>query len=159
MIKVADSIAEMTELVLPNDTNNLGNLMGGRLMFWIDVCAALSSMRVTKMPCVTAAVDDLIFLAPIKLGDAVNLKAIVTRTFHTSIEVCVDVYSEKLSTGELHHANSAFLTFVCVDNTGKPLQVPEVTPVTPDEKRRFEEALKRREERLRKRSLLQKKSS
>ncbi|MSQ45376.1 MAG: acyl-CoA thioesterase [Ignavibacteria bacterium] len=159
MIKVSDSYTEMTELVLPNDTNSLGNLLGGKLMFWIDICAAISAMRVTKIVCVTAGVDDLIFLAPIRLGDAVKLKAIVNRTFNSSLEVGVDVYAENMSTGEIRHSNSAYLTFVCVDKQGKPIPVPEVSPISPDEKRKFDGALHRREERLRKKEILQRQSS
>lgn len=158
MIKVSDSFTEMTELVLPNDTNSLGYLLGGRLMFWIDICGALSAMRVTKIVCVTASVDDLIFLAPIKLGDAVILKAQVNRTFHSSLEVEVEVYAENVSTGEIKHSNSAFLTFVCVDKLGKPITVPEIIPITPEEKRKYEEASTRRTIRLRKREVLQTKS-
>ncbi|MGB9773016.1 MAG: acyl-CoA thioesterase [Bacteroidota bacterium] len=145
---VNESQVEMTELVLPNDTNQLGNLLGGRLMHWIDIAAGMASARHANRICVTAAVDELRFLHPIRLGEVVILKASVNRAFRTSMEVGVKVFSENLRTGEIKHANSAYLTFVALDEQGHPVEVPSVVPQTPDELRRFEAALRRREMRL-----------
>jgi acyl-CoA hydrolase len=147
--KVKDSQVEMIELVLPNDTNMLGNLLGGRLMHWIDIAAALAAAKHCNNVAVTAEVDKLRFKLPIKLGDIVYLKASVNRTFRTSMEVGVKVEVENIQTGEKKHANSAYLTFVNLDKyTGRPIIVPEIIPETPEEKRRFEEALIRRNKRL-----------
>ncbi len=148
MNKVKDSIITMTELVLPNHTNQLGNLLGGQLMHWIDICAALASSKHAKRICVTASVDKIDFHHPIKLGDVVTLKASVNRVFNTSMEVGVKVTSENHSKGNLEHTNSAYLTFVGVDENGKPVKSQEVNPESPDELRRYEEALVRREKRL-----------
>lgn len=138
----------MTELVLPNHTNQLGNLLGGQLMHWIDICAALASSKHAKRICVTASVDKIDFHHPIKLGDVVTLKASVNRVFNTSMEVGVKVTSENHSKGNFKHTNSAYLTFVGVDENGKPVKSQEVNPESPDELRRYEEALVRREKRL-----------
>lgn len=146
---VRKSQVEMIELVLPNDTNILGNLLGGRLMHWIDISAALSAARHCNTVCVTAAVDNLNFHKPIHLGNIVRLKASVNRTFNTSMEVGVRVEIEDISTGQVTHSNSAYLTFVSVDiKTKNKIKVPAIIPETDDEKRRFEQALKRREQRL-----------
>lgn len=146
---VSRSKVEMIELVLPNDTNILGNLLGGRLMHWIDIAAALSAARHCNTVAVTASVDDLNFHHPIKLGDIVRLKAAVNRAFNTSMDVGVRVEVEEISTGDITHTNSAYLTFVSIDNdTKKPAKVPEIIPETEVEKRRYEQALKRREQRL-----------
>ncbi len=153
MKSVKDSQVEMIELVLPNDTNMLGNLLGGRLMHWIDIAAALSASRHSNNIAVTAQVDNLRFHLPIKLGDIVRLKASVNRTFKTSMEVGVKVEVEKIKTGETFHSNSAYLTFVNVDSeTKKPISVPSIKPETEEEIRRFEQALKRREYRLKEKS-------
>lgn len=146
---VSRSEVQMIELVLPNDTNILGNLLGGRLMHWIDIAAALSAARHCNRVAVTAAVDDLNFHHPIKLGDIVRLKAAVNRAFNTSMDVGVRVEVEEISTGEITHTNSAYLTFVGIDTeTKKPVKVPEIVPETDVEKRRYEQALKRRQQRL-----------
>lgn len=146
---VSRSNVEMIELVLPNDTNILGNLLGGRLMHWIDIAAALSAARHCNTVAVTAAVDDLNFHHPIKLGDIVRLKAAVNRAFNSSMDVGVRVEVEEISTGEITHTNSAYLTFVSIDNeTKKPAKVPEIIPETDVEKRRYEQALRRRQQRL-----------
>lgn len=150
--KVSDSQIIMTELVLPNHTNQLGNLLGGQLMHWIDICAALSASKHSNRVCVTASVDRIDFHHPIKLGDAVTLVASVNRVFRTSMEVGVKVYAQNLRDGTKIHTNSAYLTFVAVDNEGKPVPVDEAFPDTEDEKRRYEEALIRRETRLKNRS-------
>ena len=139
----------MTEMVLPNDTNQLGNLLGGRLMHMIDIAAAIASFRHTHRVCVTASVDELNFHHPIRLGEVVHLQASVNRAFRTSVEVGVRVTAENTHTGERRHANSAYLTFVAIDDDGRPVEVPPVRPVTQEERRRYAEAGRRRELRLR----------
>ncbi|MHB1051085.1 MAG: acyl-CoA thioesterase [Bacteroidota bacterium] len=145
----------MTQLVLPNDTNQLGNLLGGQLMHWIDLVAAIAAARHSQRICVTASVDELNFLHPIKTGEVVTLLASVNRVFNTSMEVGVKVLSENLISGKIRHANSAYLTFVALDGQGSPVSVPQITIETDEEQRRFDDALTRREERLRKRKKLQ----
>jgi acyl-CoA hydrolase len=148
--------ASMTQLVLPNDTNQLGNLLGGQLMHWIDLVAAIAAARHSHRICVTASVDDLNFLNPIKIGEVVTLMASVNRVFRTSMEVGVKVLSENLLTGNVKHANTAYLTFVALDENGKPMQVPQVTFTTEEEQRRFDDAMHRRELRLdRRKKILQ----
>ena len=146
--KVSDSQMIMTELVLPHHTNQLGNLLGGQLMHWIDVCAAMSAAKHSQRVCVTASVDNIDFLHPIKLGEAVTLIASVNRVFNTSMEVGVKVFAQSFKKGKKIHSNSAFLTFVSVDDEGKPVKTFEAIPETEDEKRRYEEALERRQNRL-----------
>ena len=146
---VYDSNVEMVELVLPNDTNQLGNLLGGRLMHWIDIAAAMAATRHSNHVCVTAAVDELSFLHPIKLGELVILKSSVNRVFNTSMEVGVKVFSENPLTGERKHSNSAYLTFVSIDKSGLPTKAVSIIPETLEEKRRYDQALVRREQRLR----------
>ena len=150
--KVNESQIIMTELVLPHHTNQLGNLLGGQLMHWIDICAALSAARNSQRVCVTASVDRIDFLHPIKLGNAVILTASVNRVFKSSMEVGVKVFAESLIEGRKVHSNTAFLTFVSVDESGNPVKAIEVIPETDDEKRRYEEALNRREKRLQNRT-------
>ena len=145
---VADSQVEMTQLVLPNDTNTLGNLLGGRLMEWMDIAAAISAQRHSNRVCVTAAVDNLVFHQPIKLGEVVVLRSSVNRVFGTSLEVGVQVTAENQLTGERKTANTAYLTFVGVDGTGIPIQVEPAVPEPKEEKRRYRAALERRMIRL-----------
>lgn len=145
---VSGSHVEMVELVLPNDTNQLGNLLGGRLMHWIDISAAMAATRHSNHVCVTAAVDQISFLHPIKLGELVTLRASVNRVFSTSMEVGVKVFSENPLTREKKHSNSAYLTFVSIDAMGKPVASASVFPESQDEVRRYEQALFRREQRL-----------
>ncbi|CUU08828.1 Acyl-CoA hydrolase [Candidatus Thermokryptus mobilis] len=145
---VKDSQVEMTELILPSDANPLGFLLGGRLMHWIDICAAMSAMKHAGKVVVTASIDELNFLCPIKIGEVVILKASVNRVFRTSMEVGVKVFAMNPLTGEIRHANSAYLTFVAIDENGKPVPVPPIIPQTDEEKRRYEEALIRRQQRL-----------
>lgn len=152
MKNVSNSQIEMTELVLPNHTNQLGNLLGGQLMHWIDICAALSAAKHSNKICVTASVDRIDFHHPIKLGDAVTLIASVNRVFKTSMEVGVKVYAQNFRLGTKIHTNTAYLTFVAVDENEKPIPVDHVIPETEDEIRRFEDALRRREDRLKNRS-------
>lgn len=146
--KVGDSSVIMTELVLPHYTNQLGNLLGGQLMHWIDICAALSSAKHSQRVCVTASVDRIDFHHPIKLGNVVTLIASVNRAFKTSMEVGVKVFSESHIEGTRVHSNTAYLTFVSVDEKGRAVETFEIVPETDDEKRRFEEALQRRKNRL-----------
>ncbi len=150
--KVSESKMVMTELVLPNHTNQLGQLLGGQLMHWIDICAALCAAKHSQTVCVTASVDSLSFNHPIGLGDAVTLNASLNRVFNTSMEVGVKVFAESFRKGTKTHTNSAYLTFVSLDNNGKPVKVNELIPETEDEKRRYEEALRRREYRLQNRN-------
>jgi acyl-CoA hydrolase len=148
---VKDSQVEMTQLVLPNDTNQLGNLLGGRLMEWMDIAAAICAQRHCNRICVTAAVDELVFHQPIRIGEVVTLQASVNRAFATSMEVGVNVTAENQLTGRLKTANTAYLTFVAVDDRRRPVKVPPIVPQTPEEKRRYTEALNRRNERLKRR--------
>jgi len=152
MKHVSDSQIEMTELVLPNHTNQLGNLLGGQLMHWIDICAALSAAKHTNRICVTASVDRIDFHHPIKLGDAVTLIASVNRVFKTSMEVGVKVYAQNFRLGTKIHTNTAYLTFVAVDESEKPVPVDQIIPQTEDEIRRFDDAFRRREDRLKNRT-------
>ena len=146
---VKESQITMIELVLPNDTNMLNNLLGGRLMHWMDIAAAMSASKHANRVAVTASVDDLAFHHPIKLGNIVTLKASVNRAFNTSMEVGVRVDIEDFETGIKLHSNSAYFTFVSMDRaTGKKMHVPPVTPESDEEFRRYEQALMRRNQRL-----------
>jgi acyl-CoA hydrolase len=138
----------MTELVLPNDTNRLGNLLGGRLMQWIDIAAAIASFRHTNRVCVTASLDALDFHHPITQSEIVVLRASVNRVFNSSLEIGVRVMKENPLNGERKHTNTAYLTFVSLDDSGKPVSSYSVKPVSLDEKRRFRDAGERRELRL-----------
>ena len=143
-----ESAVEMTELVLPNDTNLLGNLLGGKLMHWMDLAAGMAASRHSNHVVVTAAVDNLVFHHPIQLGELVNLKAMVTWTGRTSMELLVKVHAENTETGQIKLANEAFFTFVALDKSGKSCRVPELESGTDDEKKLYEEAEIRREARL-----------
>ena len=148
------SQVEMTQLVLPNDTNQLGNLLGGRLMEWMDIAAAISAQRHSNRVCVTAAVDSLVFHHPIRLGEVVTLRASVNHAFGTSMEVGVKVISENQLTSDRKIANTAYLTFVAVDDHNMPVKILPIIPQTVDEKRRFKEALIRRNARLHRRKIV-----
>jgi len=152
MKTISNSIITMTELVLPQHTNQLGNLLGGQLMHWIDICAALSSSKHAGKICVTASVDNIDFHHPIKLGDVVTIVASVNRVFNSSMEVGVSVCAENHTKGVKRHTNSAYLTFVGLNSDGKPVKSDPIIPETDDEKRRYDEAKTRREIRLKKRS-------
>lgn len=145
------SRVELTELVLPNDTNQLGNLLGGRLMHWVDIAAALSAQRHSNRIAVTASVDEMTFLMPVKLGQVVRLRATVNRAFHTSMEVGVHADVEDFRTGDVRHVSTAYLTFVAIDDFGRATHVPELHPETDEDKRRYEGAETRRAHRLQKR--------
>jgi acyl-CoA hydrolase len=138
----------MSELVLPNDTNTLGNLMGGKLMHWMDIAAAISAMKHCNCPVVTASVDNVSFANPIRLGNLLTIESHVTRAFNTSMEVYLQVWGEDLSAQFKYLTNEAYLTFVALDPNGKPRKVPELVPETPEEVSRFEGALRRRQIRL-----------
>jgi acyl-CoA hydrolase len=145
---VSNTYTLKTELVLPNDTNNLGNLMGGKLLHWMDVIAAISAQRGTNRTVVTAAVDFVEFTSPIPLGSIVILEAKVTRSFTTSLEIRIDVSIESLNTGERRESNTAYYTFVAVDQSGRPIPVQPIVPESPAEQKMYDDAQKRRELRL-----------
>jgi len=142
---VRDSQSEMTEIVLPNDANPLGSLLGGRLMHWIDMAGALAAHRHARSYVVTASIDHMDFLVPVRVGDLVILRSSVNRVFHTSMEVGVKVWVESYLHDECEHVSSAYLTFVAVDSSGKRLAVPVVVPETDEQKRRYDDAGARRE--------------
>ena len=143
-----ESFVSMTELVLPNDTNTLNSLMGGRLMHWMDIVSAISAQKHSNSSVVTASVDNISFKHPIRLGNVVTLKANVTRAFNTSMEVRIYVEAEDIPSGEKIDSNSAYFTFVAVDRSGKPVEVPEIEPETPEDIALYEGALRRRQLRL-----------
>ena len=145
---VSASRVETTEIVLPSHTNQLGNIFGGQLMAWIDVTAAIAASRHARSVCVTASIDALQFVAPIKLGQHVTLLASVNYTGRTSMEVGVRIDSENPSTGERAHVATSYLTFVAIDERGVPCEVPPVYPETDAEKRRWQHAKTRRAARL-----------
>jgi acyl-CoA hydrolase len=142
---VRESISEMAELVLPNDTNPLNSLLGGRLMHWIDLAGGMAARRHSRQHVVTASIDHLDFLVPVRVGDLVVLRSSVNRVYRTSMEVGVKVWVEHYRSLEDIHVSSAYLTFVAVDAAGNRLAVPPVIPETEDEKRRYEDAGRRRE--------------
>jgi acyl-CoA hydrolase len=145
----------MAEIVLPNDANPLGALLGGRLMHWIDLAGALAAHRHSRNHVVTASIDHLDFLTPVRVGDLVILRSSVNRVFHTSMEVGVKVWVESYIEASQKHVSSAFLTFVAVDSEKRRVPVPQVVPETPEQKRRFEDAGRRREARKRELALRQ----
>ncbi|WP_228466817.1 acyl-CoA thioesterase [Adhaeribacter swui] len=138
----------MTELVLPNDTNTLNNLMGGRLMHWLDIVSAITAQKHSNRIVVTASVDNISFKQGIKLGNVITMEAQVTRAFNTSMEVHVNVWAEDIPSGTKMKSNEAFLTFVALDQDGKPVDVPEAIPETDEENSLYEGALRRRQLRL-----------
>jgi acyl-CoA hydrolase len=143
--KASESIAIHTEIVLPNDTNVLGNLFGGKLMLWMDIVSAISAQRHCRRVVVTAAVNNVSFNYPIRLGDVVTLEAKVSRSFNSSMEVFVDVFVEDQASGMKKKCNEAIYTFVAVDQIGSPIHVPQVIAETDEEKKRFDGALRRRQ--------------
>jgi acyl-CoA hydrolase len=143
-----DSYVVMTELVLPNDTNTFGNLMGGRLMYWMDIAAALAAMKHCNAPVVTASVDNISFESPIKLGNVVHIEAKVSRAFNSSMEVYMKVWGEDVIQQYRYVSNEAYYTFVALDPNGKPRKVPALVPETEEERKLFDGALRRRQLRL-----------
>lgn len=145
---VKESLIIMTELVLPNDTNVFGNLMGGRLMYWMDIAAALSAGKHCNAPVVTASVDNISFENPIKLGNVVHIEAKVSRAFNTSMEVFLKVWGEDHTQQYKYKSNEAYYTFVALDPNRRPRTVPGLTTETEEEKKIFDGALRRRQLRL-----------
>jgi acyl-CoA hydrolase len=143
-----DTFIVMSELVLPNDTNVLGNLMGGRLMHWMDIAAAIAAQKHCNCPVVTASVDNVSFSNPIKLGNLLTIEAKLTRSFNTSMEVYLRVWGEDLMSQYKYLSNEAYLTFVALDPNGKPRKVPELIPETTEEQKMYDGALRRRQLRL-----------
>jgi acyl-CoA hydrolase len=145
---VRQSQSEYSELALPNDANGLGNVLGGKVMHLVDLAGAMAAMRHSRCPVVTASIDNMNFLHPVHIGQLITLRSSVNRVFRTSMEVGVKVWVEDLLTGVLQHTSSAYLTFVAVDAKGNRVPVEPVIPETKEEKRRYDEALERREYRL-----------
>ncbi len=143
--KAAESLAINTEIVMPDHTNTLGNLMGGRLLYWMDVISAVAAYRHCRRVVVTAAVNNVSFNHPIALGDVVTLQAKVSRAFTSSMEVFIDVWVENHDTGKKTKCNEAIYSFVAVDQRGQPIQVPALLPETEEEKRRYQGALRRKQ--------------
>jgi len=142
---VRDSQSEMAEIVLPNDANPLGALLGGRLMHWIDLAGAMAAHRHSRNHVVTASVDHIDFLVPVRVGDLVIFRSSVNRVFHTSMEVGVKVFVENYIKDTAQHVASAHLTFVAIDAQGKRIPVPAVIPETEEQRRRYDDAGRRRE--------------
>lgn len=143
--KAEETHAIASRIVLPNDTNTLGNLMGGQLLNWMDITSAISAHRHCRRVVVTASVNNVSFNQPIKLGDIVTIESKVSRAFTSSMEVFIDVYVEDHRTGKQQKCNEAIYTFVAVDQIGNPIDVPPLIPVTEKEKERFEGALRRKQ--------------
>lgn len=146
--KVNESFTVMNEIVLPNDTNVFGNLMGGRLMYWMDIAASMTAFKHANAPCMTASVDNLSFKNPIKLGNVVHIEASITRAFNTSMEIHLKVWGEDNLHQYRYESNEAYFTFVALDPNNRPRQVPSVIAETEEEKALFEGALRRRQIRL-----------
>jgi len=146
--KPSDSFTNMTELVLPNDTNVFGNLMGGRLMYWMDIAAAIAAQKHSNAPVVTASVDNISFENSIKLGNVVHIEARVTRAFNTSMEVYMRVWGEDVVQQYRYQSNEAYYTFVALDPNGRPRKVPALTPESEEDKSLYDGALRRRQVRL-----------
>ncbi len=143
--KASETFAMGTHLVLPNDTNTLGNLMGGKLLHWMDITSAISAHRHCRRVVVTASVNNVSFSQPIRLGDIVTIEAQVSRAFTSSMEVFMNVWVEHHTTGEKIKCNEAIYTFVAVDQVGAPIQVPKLIPETEEEKQRYEGAMRRKQ--------------
>jgi len=156
MKPVRDSWHETSELMMPQDANNLGHVFGGVMLSMMDKTAAIAAFRHSRRNVVTASIDRVDFREPIHLGDLVVMKASVNYVGRTSMEIGVRVEAEELLTGRRRHTNSCYLTFVAVDKNGRPIEIPGVIPETPDEKRRYEAAKLRRERRLEERTAEQK---
>ena len=146
--KSSESFTMMTEIVLPNDTNTFGNLMGGRLMYWMDIAAAIAAQKHSNAPVVTASVDNISFQNPIRLGNVVHIEAKITRTFNTSMEVHLRVWGEDILQKYKYKSNEAYYTFVALDPNSRPRSVEALVPETPEETELYEGALRRRQLRL-----------
>jgi acyl-CoA hydrolase len=145
---VRESASEYSELTLPNDSNGFGNVLGGKVMHLVDLAAAMAGIRHARLPVVTASVDSLHFLHPVRINELILLCSSVNRVFRSSMEIGVKVVTEKLLTGVRLHTCSAYLTFVAIDRDGKAVTIPQVIPETEDELRRYRQAGERREYRL-----------
>lgn len=143
-----ESVSMMSEIVLPNDTNTQGNLMGGKLMYWMDIAGAIAAQKHCNTQVVTASVDNISFNNPIRTGNVITIEAKVTRSFRSSMEVFIRVWGNDLLRQEKHLTNEAYLTFVSLNSLGRPAEVPELIPETDEEKKAFEGALRRRQLRL-----------
>ncbi len=148
---VRNSVVEMIQIVRPEDANPLGIAFGGKVVAWMDMAAAISAMRHARIPCVTASIDSLSFLSPINIGEFAILRAQVNYTGKTSMEVGVTIDVEDPLTGLRKRTTSGYLTFVALGQGGQPTPIPPVVPETPEEQRMYQEAQKRREEKLRRR--------
>src|SRR5215468_8204237 len=145
---VRESLSEYTQVALPNDANTLGNVLGGHIMHLVDLCGGIAAWRHARRPVVTASVDHMSFLRPVRVGQLLILKSSVNRVFQSSMEIGVKVWVEDAITREVQHISSAYLTFVALDENGKPASVASVLPGTEEEKRRYEQAGRRRERRV-----------
>ena len=145
---VKNSHVIMHELILPNDTNNLGNIFGGKVMQYMDLCAAMSAYKFSRTAVVTASVDRLDFLAPATVGDMLILKSSVNYAHKTSMEIGVRIDAENVKTGQRKHTASAYLTFVSLDEDGKPQKISDIIPESKDEKRRYQEGKERHAQRI-----------
>lgn len=143
-----ESLVSKTELILPNDTNTLNHLMGGRLMHWMDIVAGISGQKHCEAVVVTASVDNISFRAPIVIGSVVTLRAKATRAFNTSLEIRIDVDAENIIEGKKVMSNTAYFTFVALNSEGRPIQIPKVIPETKEEQELYDGALRRRQLRL-----------
>jgi len=144
-VAAKDTFAQTSKIVLPNDTNVLGNLMGGQLLYWMDITAAISAQRHCRRVVVTASVNNVSFNHPIKLGDVVSIEAKVSRAFNSSMEIYLEVFVEERNNGKKIKCNEAIYTFVAVDQIGSPIEVPQLVPETDEEKERFAGALRRKQ--------------
>ena len=145
---IRETQSDYTEICLPNDSNTLGNMLGGHVMHLVDLCGAVAAMRHARTAVVTASIDQMTFLLPVRIGELVQLKSQVNRVFRTSMEVGVKVWVENLQSATLRHTSSAYLTFVALDKAGNRVVLPPVVPESDEDKRRFEEAAERRAYRL-----------
>jgi acyl-CoA hydrolase len=145
---VGQSQSEYSEICLPNDANLLGNMLGGHVMHLVDLCGAIAGIRHARCMVVTASIDQMTFLHPVRIGELVRLKSQVNRVFRTSMEVGVKVWVENLQSGAMRHTSSAYLTFVGLDKAGSKVILPQIVPETEEEKRRYQEAAERRAYRL-----------
>jgi len=147
-VPLSESHTEMTEMLLPNDTNNLGRALGGVVLHWMDICGAISAMRFANQQCVTASMDHVDFIAPIDLGEIAVIQSYVFNTGRTSIDVKVDVHSENPRTGKHQETTTSFLTFVAIDEGGKPIEVPDLACETEAEEDLRQTAVEKRQAEL-----------
>lgn len=148
MITTQSTKISMSEIVMPNDTNNLNTLFGGKLMYWMDMAAAICAHKHTNNVVVTASVDNITFKAPINKGDIVTLNAFITRVFNTSMEIFIEVTAQNSNNNKKIESNTAFFTFVALNQKGKPVKVNEIYPENKNDKKLFDGALRRRQLRL-----------